>query len=67
VFQKMKEDLNRICYFEAHLNLFSKADSLWVAWVKVNLLKGRSFWLVIVPQRALRVLVLAENFAAKSC
>jgi hypothetical protein len=30
-------------------SLFAKAGSLWVAWVKKNLLKGKSFWQVSIP------------------
>jgi hypothetical protein len=30
--------------------LFTRAGSLWVAWVLKYLLKGRSFWEVKVPQ-----------------
>ena len=32
------------------LNLYTKAGSLWVAWVHSNLLKGRCLWTVKVPQ-----------------
>jgi hypothetical protein len=31
-------------------NLFSRADSLWVAWVKENWLRGRSFSQIPIPQ-----------------
>jgi hypothetical protein len=31
-------------------NLFSRAGSLWVAWVKENWLRGRSFWQIPIPQ-----------------
>jgi hypothetical protein len=31
-------------------NLFSKAGSLWVAWVEANWLKGRSLWQISIPQ-----------------
>jgi hypothetical protein len=31
-------------------NLFSQAGSLWVAWVKQNWLKGRSFWHIPLPK-----------------
>ena len=31
-------------------SLFAKAGSLWVAWVKENLLKGKSFWQVSILQ-----------------
>jgi hypothetical protein len=32
------------------LNLFASSGSLWVAWVKDNLLKGKNFWSVSIPQ-----------------
>jgi len=31
-------------------NLFSQAGSLWVAWVRQNWLKGRSFWHIPLPK-----------------
>jgi hypothetical protein len=31
-------------------SLFAKSGSLWVAWVKDYLLKGRSFWSINIPQ-----------------
>lgn len=31
-------------------SLSAKAGSLWVAWVNANLLKGRSFWQIKIPQ-----------------
>jgi hypothetical protein len=31
-------------------NLFAKSGSLWVAWIKTNLLRGKSFWQVPIPQ-----------------
>jgi hypothetical protein len=33
-------------------NLFTKSGSLWVAWVKVNLLKGRGFWQLKIQPNA---------------
>lgn len=30
--------------------LFARSGSLWVAWIENNLLKGRSFWQVSIPQ-----------------
>jgi hypothetical protein len=31
-------------------SLFAKSGSIWVAWVKTNLLKKKSFWSVSIPQ-----------------
>jgi hypothetical protein len=31
-------------------NLFAKAGSLWVAWVNINWLKGRSVWQIPIPK-----------------
>jgi hypothetical protein len=31
-------------------SLFARFGSIWVAWVRENLLKGRSFWRVSIPQ-----------------
>jgi hypothetical protein len=31
-------------------SLFTKASSLWVAWVEANWLKGRSLWQIPIPQ-----------------
>jgi hypothetical protein len=31
-------------------SLFARSGSLWVAWVKENLLKRKSFWSVSIPQ-----------------
>ena len=31
-------------------SLFVQARSLWVAWVRTNLLKGKSFWIIKIPQ-----------------
>ena len=31
-------------------SLFTNAGSLWVAWVHANLLKGKCFWTVKIPQ-----------------
>jgi hypothetical protein len=30
--------------------LFARSVSIWVAWIKENLLKGRSFWKIGIPQ-----------------
>jgi hypothetical protein len=50
-------------------NLFVKAGSLWVAWVQVYLLKGKSFWQVKIPQvcswswrKLLKLLNFAKQF-----
>jgi hypothetical protein len=41
---------NRAAMMSHIWNLFVKAGSFWVAWVKENLLKGKSFWQVSIPQ-----------------
>jgi hypothetical protein len=30
--------------------LFAKSRSIWVAWVKLNLLEGRCFWTMEISQ-----------------
>lgn len=30
--------------------LFAKSGSIWVAWVKLHLIKGRCFWRLNIPQ-----------------
>jgi hypothetical protein len=47
---KRIEDWNKAAILQHIWNLFANAGSLWVAWVKIYLLKGRSFWLVNTPQ-----------------
>jgi hypothetical protein len=51
-----------ICSKDNERILFTKAGSLWVAWVKMNLIKGRCFSLLKVP--FLYHLVLEKNSAA---
>jgi hypothetical protein len=50
-------------------SLFAKSGSLWVAWIKEYLLKGKSFWNVSIPQNSswcwrklLKLRGLARNF-----
>jgi len=52
-----------------HIRLFAKSGSLWVAWIKEYLLKGKSFWNVSIPQNSswcwrklLKLRGLARNF-----
>jgi hypothetical protein len=47
---KRLEDKNKVAILRHIWNLFAKAGSMWVAWVKEYLVKGRSFWQVKVPQ-----------------
>jgi hypothetical protein len=47
---KRRADWNKSAILKHIWNLFSKAGSLWVAWVHSNLLKGRCFWTVKVLQ-----------------
>uniref|UniRef100_A0A2N9EXA1 Reverse transcriptase zinc-binding domain-containing protein n=1 Tax=Fagus sylvatica TaxID=28930 RepID=A0A2N9EXA1_FAGSY len=47
---KRVEDWNRAAVMKHIWNLFTQAGSLWVAWVSSELLKGRSFWIVKIPQ-----------------
>jgi hypothetical protein len=42
-------------------NIIANPGSLWVAWVKENLLKGRNFWQAKIPQELF--LELGENIA----
>jgi hypothetical protein len=50
-------------------SLFTKAGSLWVAWINLNWLKGRSLWQVQVPQscslswkKLLKIREIAKTF-----
>jgi len=47
---KKLEEWNRAAIMRHIWSLLAKAGSLWVAWVKENLLKGKSFWQIKVPQ-----------------
>jgi hypothetical protein len=40
------EDWNKAAILKHIWNIFSQAGSLWVAWVKEYILKGRSFWTI---------------------
>jgi hypothetical protein len=46
---KRLETWNKAAMLNHIWNLFVQAGSLWVAWVEVNWLKGRSFWQVAIP------------------
>ncbi|GKV27354.1 hypothetical protein SLEP1_g36534 [Rubroshorea leprosula] len=43
---------NQACILKFIWLLFSKAGSVWVAWVQENLLKGKSFWSINIPSDA---------------
>lgn len=43
-------DWNKAALLRHIWSLFARSGSLWVAWVHSNLIKGRSFWLLKVPQ-----------------
>ena len=47
---KRIEEWNRATVMKHIWHLFTQAGSLWVAWVQDELLKGRSFWTVNIPQ-----------------
>ena len=47
---KRVEDWNKAVVTKHIWNLFTQVGSLWVAWVHCELLKGRSFWIVKIPQ-----------------
>jgi len=47
---KNLEVWNRISILRHIWNLFACASSIWIAWIKMYLLKGRSFWSVNIPQ-----------------
>ena len=47
---KRIEEWNKAAVLKHIWHLFTQAGSLWVAWVHDELLKGRSFWTVKVPQ-----------------
>jgi hypothetical protein len=47
---KNLEVWNRTSIMRHIWNLFACAGSIWVAWIKMYLLKGRSFWSVNIPQ-----------------
>jgi hypothetical protein len=46
---KKLEEWNQAAMMRHTWCLFAKVGSLWVAWVKENLLKGKSFWQVSIP------------------
>jgi hypothetical protein len=46
---KILEVWNKSSILRHIWNLFACAGSLWVAWTKTYLLKGRSFWSVNIP------------------
>jgi hypothetical protein len=65
---KSIEDWNRAAVLRHVWNLFAKAGSLWVAWVRANLLKGRCFWKVKMPQncsQCWRKILKMKDFAKK--
>ena len=41
---------NRVAIMKHIWSLFTKAGSLWVAWIHANLLKGKFFWTLKIPQ-----------------
>ena len=41
---------NRAAIMKHIWSLFTNAGSLWVAWIHANLLKGKCFWIVRIPQ-----------------
>jgi hypothetical protein len=50
-------------------SLFARSSSLWVAWVKANYLKHKSFWSISIPQncsccwrKLLRLREIAKKF-----
>lgn len=66
---KRVEEWNRAAILRHIWNLFANAGSLWVSWVREYLLKGKSFWLVKVPQmcswswkKLLKLRDIAKNF-----
>jgi hypothetical protein len=66
---KKLEEWNRAAIMKHIWSLFAKARSLWVTWVNENLLMGRSFWPIKVPQscswywrKLLKLRVEANNF-----
>jgi hypothetical protein len=40
----------RFVFINLIWNLFAQAGSLWVAWVEVNWLRGKSFWQISNPK-----------------
>jgi len=38
------------CYYGFYLECICSSRSVWVAWVQIKLLKGKSFWAVKTPQ-----------------
>jgi hypothetical protein len=47
---KILEVWKRTTILSHILNLFACACSIWVAWIKIYMLKGKSFWNVNIPQ-----------------
>jgi hypothetical protein len=47
---KRVEDWNLAAMMRHIWNIFARAGSLWIAWVKKYLLKGKSLWQVKILQ-----------------
>ena len=47
---KRLEDWNKAAIMGFIWSLFVQAWSLWVAWIRTNLLKGKSFWIIKITQ-----------------
>jgi hypothetical protein len=66
---KNSEVWNRTPILRHIWNLFACASSIWVAWIKIYMLKGKSFWSVNIPQDCswcrrslLKLRSVAKNF-----
>lgn len=51
---KRAANWNKACLARLIWLLFSGSESLWIAWVKEIILKGRSFWNVVADANSSR-------------
>jgi hypothetical protein len=47
---------NRASMLRHVWNLFARSGSIWVAWIKENILKNKIFWNIGIPKEQLLVL-----------
>jgi hypothetical protein len=48
---KKIEEWNHASIMRHIWNIFTKAGSIWVAWIKEYILKGKSFWKIGIPPK----------------
>jgi hypothetical protein len=70
VYRRRRGDWTKASMMRHIWNLFAKAGSLWVAWVKEYLLKGKCFWQIRIPQECSwcwRKLLKLRDIARQFC